>query len=117
MATTLRRNLIVHGYVPPTPYYLLLSQDVGYLWKNPDPTRLDPPPDYQFSLDNVIDRYLKSGPKRRLSEGELELVLLQWLIELTLERPASTEEPELTLAGAGFVSAIQGGRVIAEAAA
>jgi hypothetical protein len=117
VAAALRHNLTVHGYAPPTPYYLLLTQDVGYLWKQPDPTRLDASPDYQFPLDRVIERYLKSGPKRRLGEAELELVLLQWLIGLTLEQPTPTEEPELTLARAGFDQAIRGGRVVAEPAA
>jgi hypothetical protein len=69
LATALRRNLVAHGYVPPTPYYLLLTQYVGYLWKQPDPTRLDPSPDYQFPLDNVIQRYLRSELRRRLSGG------------------------------------------------
>lgn len=117
VATVLRRNLVVHGYAPLTPYYLLLSQDIGYLWKNPDPKRLDAPPDYQFPLANVIARYLKSEPQRRLSGQELELVLLQWLIELTLEHPQPREEPEITLAIAGFDHAIRGGRVVAEAVA
>jgi hypothetical protein len=117
VAAILRRNLAVHGYLPSTPYYLMLTQDVGYLWTNADPTRLDTPPDYQLPLVNVIHRYLKSAPMRRLSGEELVLVILQWLIELTLELQPATEEPELTLAAAGFLSAIRGGRVIAEAAA
>jgi hypothetical protein len=96
---------------------LLLSQDIGYLWKNPNPQYPDAPPNYEFPLGNVIDRYLKSAPKRRLSGEELELVLLQRLIELTLDHPEPTEEPELTLARAGFDSAIRRGRVIAEAVA
>ena len=117
VAAILRRNHSVHGYLPSTPYYLMLTQDVGYLWTKLDPTRLDAPPDYQFPLENVIQRYLKSAPMRRLSEAELVLVILQWLIELTLELQPATEEPERTLAATGFLSAIRGGRVIAEAAA
>jgi hypothetical protein len=117
VATVLRRNLIVHGNAPAAPYFLLVSQDAGYLWKNAKPEDIDAPPDYQFPLNTVLARYLPSEPKRRLSGAELELVLLQWLIELTLEHPKSREEPERTLARAGFDDAIRGGRVVAEAVA
>jgi len=117
VAAVLRRNLIVHGYVPPTPYYMLLSQDVGYLWKDAKPQDLDVLPDYAFPLDNVVARYLKSKAKRRLSGEELELVISQWFIELTLEHHEPREEPERTLATAGFLAAIRGGSVVVEAAA
>ncbi len=117
VAAVLRRNLTMHGYAPHTSYYMLLSQDIGYLWKNPKPQDLDAQPDYQFPLNNVISRYLRSEPPRRLSGAELELVLLQWLIELTVRSAKPTEEPERTLARAGFDEAIRGGRVVAEAVA
>jgi hypothetical protein len=114
-ATILRRNLIVHGFTLPTQYYFLLSQDNGYLWKD---VRLDEayiPPTYQLPMGNVITRYLHSEPARRLSGPELELVILNWLTELTLEQPRTDEEPEHTLQVAGFIDAIQGGKVVAEA--
>lgn len=34
IAAVLRRNLIAHQVLPDVPYFLLLSQDKGYLWKN-----------------------------------------------------------------------------------
>lgn len=117
VAATLRRNLIVHGYVPPTPYFLLLSQDVGYLWKDVQPQDRDAAPNYQLAIDRIVARYLGSGAGRRLSGAELELVILQWLIELTFELGEPQEEPERTLALSGFLAAIHGGRVVAEAAA
>lgn len=116
VATVLRRNLAVHGYAPSVPYYLLLSQDVGYLWKNTQPHGIDAPPDYQFPMGNVISRYLKSEAHPRLSGAELELVVVQWLITLTLEPAEPHEEPENSLVTAGFLNAIQGASVVAEAA-
>ena len=117
LAAVLRRNLVVHGYVPPTPYFILLSQDVGYLWKDVQHQVLDVLPDYEFPLDSVVARYLKSKAKRRLSGEELELVISQWLIELTLDHHEPREEPERTLAMSGFLDAIRGGSVVVEAAA
>lgn len=117
VARVLRRNLIVHGYLPPTPYFLLVSQDVGYLWTNVKAEDTDVPPSYEFPMTNVILRYLRSQPLRRLSGNELELVILEWLIELTVDHREPREEPESTLATAGFDGAIKGGRVVAEAVA
>lgn len=117
LAAILRRNLIVHGYTPRTPYFMLLSQDVGYLWKNAAADAPDAPPEHQFPLRTVIERYLGTEPQRRLSGGELEFVILHWLIELTLGQREPGEEPESTLVAAGFAQAIRGGRVVAEAVA
>ena len=33
-ATVLRRNSMVYNLLPQTPYFLLLSQDSGFLWKD-----------------------------------------------------------------------------------
>lgn len=117
IARVLRRNLVVHGYTLSTPFFLLLSQDNGYLWKNATTQQIDISPDYQFPLDNVISRYLKSEPKRRLSGEELELLIVQWLIGITLEHLEPSQEPDSTLVSAGLDTAIRGGQVIAEAAA
>jgi hypothetical protein len=117
IAAILRRNLIVHGYAPRTPYFLFMSQNVGYLWKNADSRDTDAAPDYQFPMQNVIARYLHGEPKRRLSEPELELVISYWLIELTLGLREPRMEPQSTLAKSGFDEAIRGGRVVVEAAA
>lgn len=36
------RNLLVHGALPRSPYFLLLSQDVGYIWKDAGRMRTQP---------------------------------------------------------------------------
>lgn len=56
VATELRQNLLEFGLQSQAPYFLLLSQDVGYLWKNSDQQSPLAPPDYEFSMDNVITR-------------------------------------------------------------
>jgi hypothetical protein len=113
MATAFRRNMIVHGLVPEIPFFLLLSQDIGFVWKgtvNPDA-----PPAYQFPMNNVVARYLPGlAPGERLKEVQLELVLLQWLTDLAEEPQIALEEPEKSLALSGFLESIRGATVLSE---
>lgn len=114
VATKLRRNMVAHGLLPQIPYFLLTSQDVGYLWKEPKQVSLDAPPTYEFPMDKVVARYLKREPGQRLHGAELELVVLQWLTDLALGTQKVVEEPEKTLALSGFNESIKGATVLTE---
>jgi hypothetical protein len=114
VAMKLRRNMVAHGLLPQVPFFLLASQDVGFLWKEPKYVSYDIPPTYEFPMDKVVARYLKREPGERLYGAELELVLLQWLIDLTQGAHKNVEEPEKTLALSGFSESIKGATVLAE---
>ncbi len=114
VATEMRRNMIAHGLPSRVPYFLLLSQDVGYLWKEPKQGNADAPPTYEFPMSPIVTRYLRRDPNERLYGAELELLALQWLTDLTLKPERDTEEPEKTLARAGFNEAIRGATVLLE---
>jgi hypothetical protein len=110
-ATQFRRNLVVHGFVPSVPYLLLLSQDRGYLWRDKKPSNLEAPPDAEFPMDVVIRRYVRDLGQRRLSGIEFELLILQWLNDLSTGSVAATEEPERTLASLGLYNLLRSGSV------
>jgi len=112
-----RRNMIVHGALPQTHFFLLLSQDVGYLWKDARLEPLDAPPTVEFSMVSVIERYLTVPHGHRLIEIELEIVIVQWLGDLAAGLELPTQEPDKTLAAVGFVGAIRGASVVPEAVA
>jgi hypothetical protein len=114
VATELRRNMVVHGLLPRVPYFLLTSQDVGFLWKGAKEENLDAPPTYEFPMEKVVARYLKREPEHRLYGAVLELLVLQWLNDLTRGAHKTTEEPEKTLALAGFNESIRGATVVPE---
>ncbi len=116
VATALRRNLAAHNLVPPSAYYLLASQDVGYLWKAADSSMPDTPPTLQFPMSDVIARYLPGvGPQERLRKGELEMLLLQWLQDLAGPNGNPPAEPEATLARTGLLDDLRGTTVDAHA--
>lgn len=112
VATEMRRNMVERGLPRYVPYFLLLSQDKGYLWKKPESESLDAPPNYEFSMDKVVSRYMVKSSERRLYTEVLEFLILQWLTNLTDSEQKGNEEPEKTLALSGFSNSIKGATVL-----
>jgi hypothetical protein len=112
-ATEIRHSMLDRGLPGQIPYFLLLSQDVGYLWKGAQLIDPDAPPGYEFPMGKVIARY-ENDPDRRIYESELSLLMLQWLTHLSTKALKATEEPEKTLAQAGFNDSIRNGLVFIE---
>ncbi|WIG60950.1 MAG: hypothetical protein OJF49_003698 [Ktedonobacterales bacterium] len=117
IATTYRRNMVAHGVASPVPFFVVISQDAGYLWKPGKGKAIDLPPDVEFSMDTIVQRYLHEPPKHRLIGTELQLLVLEWLRDLSVGRDDRDEEPEKALAEAGFSDSIRGGEVVVEALA
>jgi hypothetical protein len=115
-ATVIRNNMLTRGLPPRLPYFLLLSQDVGYLWKETGYSSVDIPPTYEFPMDKVMARYLNESSRQRLYGSVLELAMLQWLYNLSSKPQEATDEPEKTLARAGFNEAVKGASVFIEKA-
>src|SRR5690242_19942224 len=74
-AIEMRHILLTHGFPSHVPYFLLLSQEVGFLWKDVKPNDLDAAPTYEFPMDKVVVRYSEETPTRRLYGAELELLV------------------------------------------
>lgn len=111
VAVEYRRNLLLHGALPRSPYFLLLSQDRGYIWKDANPAELDAVPTRTFPMSEVVERYSVILPDSRLTGVAFALLILPWLNDLSSGRRDSGQEPESSLAQTGFLDAIQGGSV------
>src|SRR5262245_41924714 len=74
-ATEYRDALLEYGYRTDAPYFLLLSQERGFLWKKPsqeDTTRYP----LEFDMHSVVARLAPDlAPNERLREPELALVV------------------------------------------
>lgn len=110
-AIEMRHILLDYGFPADVPYFLLLSQDVGFLWKETARGDLNASPTYEFPMEKVVARYSDEPPMRRLYGPELELLVLQWLTNLATKPQKDAEEPEKTLARAGFNESIKGASV------
>jgi hypothetical protein len=114
IAIEMRRNMLRRGLPAQVPYFLLLSQDVGYLWRESRQDNPDAPPAYEFPMDKVVKRYSHREPGQRLYGTELELLVLQWLTNLSTKPQKMIEEPERTLELAGFNDSIKEAMVLIE---
>ncbi|HWS83310.1 MAG TPA: hypothetical protein VN207_03535 [Ktedonobacteraceae bacterium] len=102
----IRRSMLERGLPAHIPYFLLLSQDIGFLWKDDPSLSVDSPPNYEFPMDTVMVRYSKKPLEQRLYTGELEYLFLLWLMDLRAQPQEMVEEPEKKLTHAGFMDAI-----------
>lgn len=121
-ATKMRRNMLVHGFLPHTQYLLIALPDRFYLWVGNQPTELETPPSYEIDPTPLIKAYFEDTEVRleNLSALGFELFVSSWLNELiqTGELPYYLEEAETNwLTKSGLLDAIKDGHVVAEAAA
>lgn len=114
IASWFRRNMIAHGLLTEIPYFLLLSQEYGYLWY--DSRDSNALPTIEFSMVGVVSRYFPSrDTTRRLSGEQLELLTIQWLTDLSTAMRTDSEYPESTLAATGFLASMRGASILVEA--
>lgn len=115
----MRRNLLVHAVIPPSPYFLLALPDFFYLWTDALSVHELAPPAYQIKAAEVLAPYLDQTTQSLddLSEYGLELLVTSWLadvIEAELRR--DMVGPHLQwLFDSGLYEAIAHGSVTIEA--
>jgi len=105
-AVRLFRDLTSYAAFPAAPFVLFVSQEYGYLWKDPLLTAPGPPT-LEFPLDEVVGRYVPaSSPPRRLSSREVQIVVARWLLHLASHGEDVQSSPELMLRDMGFIAAL-----------
>lgn len=118
-AAHLRRNLLVHSFMPPAPFFLLVLPDFLYLWADAKPKNDLADPDYTIDSDKVLAPYLKSNQSPNgLSGFGLELLATSWLNDLVrtdLQRDSAGPDCQW-LIDSGLYEAIAHGSVELEAA-
>lgn len=117
IATPFRRNIIAHSNLGAAPYFLLVSQDEGYLWRQRPDLETSAPPDAAFDMASVVTRYLGAQtPGSRLQGIQLQAVVYRWLIDLADDRVSTEAQAIASLSATGFIDAIRGATVELEAA-
>jgi hypothetical protein len=109
-AADLRRNILAHGIATDAPYFMVVSETTGYLWRgNKESTEV--PPTLTFDMQPILARF---GPTAKgLRGAHLELLIHQWLQELSAPNGSDGTQAEKALNSSGFVAAIKGASVVA----
>jgi hypothetical protein len=114
-ATRMRRNLLAHGIMPKSEYFMLAMPDNLYLWRE---TRADGEiggPDFVIDAEPLFKRYLDAAivDTATLSEKSLEILVGSWIRDLMARGiPEDCPEPQRgMLASSGLIEAIKGGYV------
>lgn len=113
-AANMRRNLLVHGVIPNSPFFLLALPEYFYLWQHN--TSTDPvPADYKVRAREVLGKYLDDTNLEQLSGQSFELLVSAWLHDLAHSRLTKEVAPELSwVFDSGLYGCIAGGSVAAE---
>ena len=73
--THLRRNLLAHSFMPPSPFFLLVLPDFSYLWTHASSVNVLAEPAFRVSSSEMLTPYLKSDQSlNELSGYGLELL-------------------------------------------
>lgn len=113
LATGLRRNMLAHGLLPLSPYFMIATPVQLFLWRgNADASSL---PEFTASAKPVLDAY---GSKHSIDEGSvrggaLEIVFFSWLSDVAsgLRSLSPDSEPDRLLLKSGLYEQIRDGTV------
>ena len=116
-AARMRRNLLAHGLMPNTRFFLLALPDRFYLWKDAGVIPEIGPPHYEIDPKPLLRPYYNdTDPLNGLLTGaSFELVVSSWLNTLlqTDILPAELQEQEW-LVESGLFEAIKSGHLAAQ---
>ena len=114
-ATQFRRNRLAHGGHDNADFFLLVTPDRLYLWKNADATDPLVSPTYEVNAQLFFAPYCTSAgvDMRSISNHAFELVVAAWLSDLirSNEQPEQLANGQRWLRESGFFTAIKDGRI------
>ena len=116
-ATQLRRNILAHGGHYNVAFFLLVTPDRLYLWKNAGPTPLLIQPTYETDAQPIFAPYFERAgvDPHNVSGHAFELIVAAWLSDLVrAEEPLEQLNEQKWLVESGFLTAVRDGRIAYE---
>lgn len=111
VAIELRRNIVEERPTDPGMYFLLVSQDVAYLWTDADGPWLDSRPSFSWPMQDVITRLYDPPSDGRLHGTELEQIIVHWLNVLASGQIDLPDDVRAPMEESGFLDAILGSTI------
>ena len=120
-AAQLRRNILAHGGFQNAPYFLLMTPDRIYLWKDAGIAPVLTSPTYEGAAQDILSSYFDQSAiePSEVSGAAFELIVAAWLENLVrvADKPEDLTSEAIWLVESGLLSAIQDGRLEYEVAA
>lgn len=118
-AARFRRNLLAHGTLPRSPFFLIATPEHMYFWRQEDPTPKEEPPHFTMDAAHQLKPYFerfKQAPEKTGGQA-LELIIFSWLLDLAQSgNLRARHDPSLRwLSESGLLEALRGARVEASA--
>lgn len=114
-ATELRRNMLAHGGFQSVPYFLLVTPDRLYVWKDAGTKPVSVQPAYVAETPSLLQPYFERTrvAPATVSGPAFELIVGAWLADLVRleELPGQAETGQRWLAESGFFDAVKQGRI------
>ena len=114
-AAEFRRNLLEHGGDGHPVFFLIVTPDRIFLWKNAGMIPELVEPHYEINAQPVFKPYFYAARinESRIERFTFEMIVAAWLNNLALVRDPVTELPihERAFIDSGFVGAIRRGKV------
>jgi hypothetical protein len=115
IAAEFRRNILEYSGLGVAPYFLLVSQDAGHLWRQSAGLGDAAPPDASFDMTRVVTRFAgEQAPDSRLMGFQLQSVMYQWLLDLAEGFDSADPQVVASLAATGFIDVVRGASVEAK---
>ena len=118
-AAQTRRNILAHGGHRESNFFLLITPDRFYVWKDAGVDPVEQLPTYEADAGHLFAPYFKSAgiDPREVSGQAFELVVASWLSDLTrssdnVDEPARKQD---WMDASGFRAAVQAGHMEYEA--
>lgn len=118
-AARTRRNILAHGGYWRSDFFLLITPDRLYVWKDAGTDPTEQLPTYELDLGPIFAPYFENAglDPRQVSGQAFELLVGAWLSDLTRSSNASNQwsRDQDWLDRSGFRSAVRDGRIEYEA--
>lgn len=120
-AAEMRRNLLAHSVIGPSPFFLLALSDSFHLWKNAETVNWQSLPDYSVPAEEVLSELLKGSSisLEKISGYGLEMLVSSWLTLVMISdlTPETALPAQQWMFESGLYQAIHDGSIITQAAA
>jgi hypothetical protein len=93
-AARLRGNMLSHGSLPWSKYFLIATPERMYLWKRERPDPAEAPPEFTIDAEKVLQPYFQRLQQEPLNIGPeaFELIVLTWLSDITRSGASNVDQ-------------------------